>query len=246
MVEWVNAVYTKEWVIWTNVVLDYAYPLMILTHRQLIWGVYAPEYDPTLEQVDDKHLEVDNRKVTLSWYNWTIPRGHETPERFEEYCKMANTYMETCDACILCYSGIARETFESLSWLHALWQRSHGGIQTHKQLILAGLKEDCSEEWTVSEDEARAFARKINAPFTRMSSLTGKGVTEADIADIVRMVIFKKLSNEILQERKRALVQARLSNSQIKSELTVAVLGAHGTGEARLAERVSASIYTWR
>ena len=104
----------------------------------------------------------------------------------EKYKSIRPTYYRGCSAVIIVYDVTKRRSFDDLtSWISDY--EKYGDLPP--LYFLVGNKNDLLNEKVVSDDDANAFSKKINAEmFIKMSAMTGENVDET-FSEILKILI---------------------------------------------------------
>ncbi|KAJ3385953.1 Ras GTPase [Entophlyctis sp. JEL0112] len=145
---------------------------------QFIQSQFVDEYDPTIEDLYNKQVEVDNEVAVLDILDTA---GQE------EYSAMREQYMRTGQGFLLIYSIISRHSFEDIANFHAQILRVKDRAR-YFPCVLVGNKCDLEHDRKVSSAEGiQAAHRYGGVPFMEASARTRYHVDEA-FYELVRTI----------------------------------------------------------
>lgn len=130
--------------------------------RRYVMSIFDEKYLTTVGvKVDKKVVEVAGHEVTL--VIWDLAGE-------DEYNIVKSSHLRGASGYILVVDGTRRRSLDTVVDLHARAVEALGNVP----VILAINKSDLSDEWQISEDEARAALASI--PCFRTSALDGSNV----------------------------------------------------------------------
>eukprot|EP00039_Didymoeca_costata_P008848 m.117689 g.117689 ORF g.117689 m.117689 type:complete len:202 (+) comp14257_c0_seq1:2955-3560(+) len=107
----------------------------------------------------------------------------------EKYRGLAPMYYRGCAAAIVVYDITSRDSFEAVkSWVEELQTNGPNDVI----LVVAGNKADLESSRAIPTDEAKAYAKGINASFFETSAMTGVNVEDV-FQDIAQRIPESKL-----------------------------------------------------
>jgi GTPase KRas protein len=172
--------------------------------EQLALGIFLDDYDPTREDAYRKHTNINGKYCVVEFLD---TNSHEpSPSKWAQW-------IHESDAAMLVYSISSRQSFNQLEvvWKAIKGVKTQVGMWDPFQLCVVGNKCDLEAERQVSEEEGRAFAKKIGCSFEECSARTSKNV-EKVVHDLVRKVKtyrdnerirYEQLQEETRQEKER-------------------------------------------
>lgn len=127
---------------------------------QYIQGHFVDKYDPTIEDVYRKPVDIDGQPAVLTIVDTAGQDAFGT---------MRETYMKTGQAFVLVYSITDTESFQQLKKIYAQLRRTRGDGATIP-CIVVGNKLDLAAQRAVATDEGQMFARQAGSPFMEISA----------------------------------------------------------------------------
>jgi small GTP-binding protein len=116
----------------------------------------------------------------------------------EDYQNLLDEWISSASAFILMYAINDRETFESLK---AKVRRIEKNGATGIPIIIVGNKYDLKDQRTVSEEEAKEYAKSLNAKYFETSALTDEnGNVKIVFQECGAMILSK--NNETEEKKK--------------------------------------------
>lgn len=127
---------------------------------QYIQGHFVDRYDPTIEDVYRKPVDIDGQQAVLTIVDTAGQDAFGT---------MRESYMRTGQAFVLVYSITDSESFQQLKRIYAQLRRTRGDGATIACLVV-GNKLDLAAQRAVATDEGQMFARQAGAQFMEISA----------------------------------------------------------------------------
>ncbi|CAF0858800.1 unnamed protein product [Adineta steineri] len=157
---------------------------------QFVQGVFTPKYDPTIEDVYTKTLEIDEKQYSLEILDTAGS---------DEFSSMRDLYVNSGHGFVLVYSITSQATFNDV-------QRHYSriidikDIDTHGRpaIVLVGNKCDSENERVVSRETGQELARKWNCAFLETSAKDRTNVSEV-FYDLVRQIARKNQTSRSSQ-----------------------------------------------
>jgi GTPase KRas protein len=160
--------------------------------RRFVQGLFAYDYDPTIEDAYRKNLTVDGKPCVLDILDTA---GQE------DYVALRSTWMRERDGFLLVFSLCDRSTFEGLMPFVEQLYSIHEEELFAPPVVVIGNKSDLTSERQISYEEGLEFAMKqADGIYIECSALTGKGIQQA----------FERVTKEM---RKIAKQKAKKANS---------------------------------
>jgi GTPase KRas protein len=155
---------------------------------QLTQNHFITEYDPTIENSYRKQVNIDDETCMLDILDTA---GQE------EYSAMRDQYIRSGQGFIIVYSIVSKVSFESLSNFHDQILRVKD--EDFFPVVILGNKCDLEKEREVTTEEAKEYAKSINAPFYETSAKARINVEEG-FYQLVREI--RKWNQMIEQDNK--------------------------------------------
>lgn len=144
---------------------------------KFVKGDFILDYDPTIEDIYDHHINVDGELVNLKILDTA---GQE------DFKPMRTTYMRQGQGFIIVYAIDDRQSFDEVEFFYHDIKRTRMGEKV--PLILCCNKCDLENRRVVSKTEGKALASEIDATFFETSVLSNHNVEE----------IFREISRQML------------------------------------------------
>ncbi|CAF3436626.1 unnamed protein product [Rotaria socialis] len=146
---------------------------------QFVQGIFMPKYDPTIEDVYKKTVEIDEKQYSLEILDTAGT---------EEFSAMRDLYVKNGQGFVLVYSITSQATFNDLNEFYDRIMRIKD-TELHGQppLILVGNKSDLEDERVVGREVGQALARKWKSSFLETSAKDRANVNEI-FFDLVRQI----------------------------------------------------------
>ena len=166
--------------------------------RQFVENKFDNFVKPTYDQsISTKVIKLNNGKF-IKLCIWDT----SGQERFRSINKI---FYHDAKIVIFVYDITSRKTFDEIKsfWQKEVTESNPDACNFLYKFLVYGLaanKSDLYDKSTVSEDEARRFAREINAVFSSTSALVNSGITElyAELAEKVTSSQKKEKENKKL------------------------------------------------
>ncbi|CAF3436615.1 unnamed protein product [Rotaria socialis] len=146
---------------------------------QFVQDIFMPKYDPTIEDVYKKTIEIDEKRYSLEIVDTAGT---------EEFSAMKDMYIKDSHGFLLVYSITSLATFNDIS---GYYDRilSVQDIDTHGRpaIVLVGNKSDLGNERIITREDGQALANKWNCTFLETSAKDRANVTEV-FYDLVRQI----------------------------------------------------------
>ncbi len=146
--------------------------------QKFVNNTFSPQTETTLvSNCSEKDLEIDGKKIKLNLWDTA---GQE------QYRSLGRLFYKDSHIVILVYDIMIKDTFEAIKniWYNDL--KTFG--EKDNIIALVGNKSDCYEKEEVAENEAREYAKQINAHFFLVSAQNGNNIN----------VLFSTLAKEYL------------------------------------------------
>lgn len=130
-----------------------------------------------------KEMTVDGRLVKLQVWDTA---GQE------QFHTITKSYFRGAHGILLCFDLTSRDSFEKT---HVWMDSIHEAASENVDIILIGNKVDETEKRTVLTEEGEKLAKEYNIPYFETSAKTGKGISEAFVA-LIRKVMANKQSDQ--------------------------------------------------
>ncbi|CAF0885240.1 unnamed protein product [Adineta ricciae] len=146
---------------------------------QFVQGIFLPKYDPTIEDVYKKTVEIDEKQYSLEILDTAGT---------EEFSAMRDLYVKNGQGFVLVYSITSQATFNDLNDFYDRIMRVKD-VEIHGQppLILVGNKSDLEDERVVGREMGQALAKKWKCTFLETSAKDHGNVNEI-FFDLVRQI----------------------------------------------------------
>lgn len=146
---------------------------------QFVQGIFLPKYDPTIEDVYKKVVEIDEKQYSLEILDTAGT---------EEFSAMRDLYVKNGQGFVLVYSITSQATFNDLNEFYDRIMRvKDTEIHGQPPLILVGNKSDLEDERVVGREVGQALARKWKCSFLETSAKDRANVNEI-FFDLVRQI----------------------------------------------------------
>ena len=158
---------------------------------QYVQGIFVTKYDPTIEDIYRKEVEIDGQQCMLE-----ILDSAGT----EQFAMMRDLFIRNGEAFALVYSVTCQATLAELIDL-----RNHILIvkDTHDvPMVLVGNKCDLEKDREVSRELGRNLARQWGVPFIESSAKSRINVSEI-FHELVRQVDYKQQAKPKKPRRRR-------------------------------------------
>ncbi|KAJ5072101.1 ras gtpase-related [Anaeramoeba ignava] len=147
---------------------------------QLIHAQFIEEYEPTIEDMYQKQVEIDNKICRME----IIDTAGQ-----EEYSLMRDTYLRSGDGFMIVYAVNARESFDEVSKYRDYILKTKE-VPSYPMVIIAN-KSDLVNERDVSVEEGTDLAKIFGCPFLETSAKNRINVEEAFFSLIREIRNFK-------------------------------------------------------
>lgn len=144
---------------------------------QYIQGHFVERYDPTIEDVFRKPVEIDNQPAVLTIVDTAGQDAFGT---------VRDQYLKRGQGFLLVYSIADSESFQQLKRIYAQLLRTKGD-HTQMSCVVVGNKLDLAAQRAVSYDEGKLFATHARSPFVEISA-KNRGQVEEVFALLVRNI----------------------------------------------------------
>ncbi|CAF1096673.1 unnamed protein product [Adineta steineri] len=146
---------------------------------QFVQGIFMPKYDPTIEDVYKKTVEIDGKQYSLEILDTAGT---------EEFSAMRDLYVKNGHGFVLVYSITSQATFNDLDEFYDRIIRIKD-IEIHGQpaLVLVGNKSDLEDERVVGRQSGQELARRWKCTFLETSAKNLLNVNEI-FCDLVRQI----------------------------------------------------------
>ncbi|UJR28661.1 hypothetical protein I4U23_009890 [Adineta vaga] len=146
---------------------------------QFVQGIFLPKYDPTIEDVYKKTVEIDEKQYSLEILDTAGT---------EEFSAMRDLYVKNGQGFVLVYSITSQATFNDLNEFYDRIMRvKDTEIHGQPPVILVGNKSDLEDERVVGREMGQALARKWKCNFLETSAKDRANVNEI-FFDLVRQI----------------------------------------------------------
>ncbi|CAF0749767.1 unnamed protein product [Rotaria sordida] len=146
---------------------------------QFVQGIFMPKYDPTIEDVYKKTVEIDEKQYSLEILDTAGT---------EEFSAMRDLYVKNGQGFVLVYSITSRATFNDLQgYYDRIMRVKDTEINGQPPLILVGNKSDLEDERVVGREVGQALARKWKCTFLETSAKDHASVDQV-FFDLVRQI----------------------------------------------------------
>lgn len=160
--------------------------------RQL-HGFQPPSQTPTIGcHCSELSMDVDGKTVTLQVWDTA---GQEM------YRALVPVYLRGADVALIIYDITDMDSFQNLSqWFEQLADT----VPQEIPVFIIGNKIDLNRQQMIDDEQAKSFANRHHARFTKTSAVTGEGVEE----------LFKAVAKELahLKPIERAIKQTEKTN----------------------------------
>ncbi|CAF4891935.1 unnamed protein product [Rotaria sp. Silwood1] len=146
---------------------------------QFVQGIFMPKYDPTIEDVYKKVVEIDGRQYSLEILDTAGT---------EEFSAMRDLYVKNSHGFVLVYSITSRATFNDLDeFYNRIINKKDAEINGQPPLVLVGNKSDLEGERVVPRQDGQELARRWKCTFLETSAKNQSNVKEI-FFDLVRQI----------------------------------------------------------
>ncbi|CAF0897594.1 unnamed protein product [Adineta steineri] len=146
---------------------------------QFVQGIFLPKYDPTIEDVYKKTVEIDEKQYSLEILDTAGT---------EEFSAMRDLYVKNGQGFVLVYSITSQATFNDLNEFYDRIMRvKDSELHGQPPVILVGNKSDLEDERVVGREMGQALARKWKCTFLETSAKDRANVNEI-FFDLVRQI----------------------------------------------------------
>ncbi|CAF0900248.1 unnamed protein product [Rotaria sp. Silwood1] len=154
---------------------------------QFVQGIFMPKYDPTIEDVYKKTVEIDEKQYSLEILDTAGT---------EEFSAMRDLYVKNGQGFVLVYSITSQATFNDLQgYYDRIMRVKDTEINGLPPIILVGNKSDLEDERVVGREVGQALARKWKCTFLETSAKDHANVNQV-FFDLVRQI--NRLPNVVL------------------------------------------------
>ncbi|CAF1298373.1 unnamed protein product [Rotaria sordida] len=146
---------------------------------QFVQGIFMPKYDPTIEDVYKKNVEIDGRQYSLEILDTAGT---------EDFSAMRDLYVKNSHGFVLVYSITSRATFNDLDeFYNRIVHIKDTEIHGQPPLVLVGNKSDLEGERVVPRQDGQELARRWKCTFLETSAKVQLNVNEI-FFDLVRQI----------------------------------------------------------
>lgn len=146
---------------------------------QFVQGIFMHRYDPTIEDVYKKTVEIDGKQFSLEILDTAGT---------EEFSAMRDLYVKNGQGFILVYSITSQATFNDLEeFYERILRIKDVGHQNLLPLVLVGNKIDLEDERVVGRQAGQELARRWRCTFLEASAKSQANVNEI-FFEIVRLI----------------------------------------------------------
>jgi Ras-related protein Rap-1A len=146
---------------------------------QFVQGIFMPKYDPTIEDVYKKTVEIDGRQYSLEILDTAGT---------EEFSAMRDLYVKNGHGFVLVYSITSQATFNDLDEFYdRIIRIKDTEIHGQPPLVLVGNKTDLEDERVVGRQVGQELARRWKCTFLETSAKSQLNVNEI-FFDLVRQI----------------------------------------------------------
>ncbi|EDR25018.1 hypothetical protein, conserved [Entamoeba dispar SAW760] len=150
---------------------------------QFVSGHFVELYDPTLEEIYTKDIQVDGETVKL-----------QITDTFnsDEYEALRFLNISMADGFVLTYSITSKESLEEIKGIYEeIYRVKHKNKNEPIPIIIVGNKCDLENEREVTKEEGMNYADNINCPFIECSAKTNENINQ----------IFEIITRNILEQK---------------------------------------------
>ncbi|UJR20888.1 hypothetical protein I4U23_023997 [Adineta vaga] len=146
---------------------------------QFVQGIFMPKYDPTIEDVYKKTVEIDGERYSLEILDTAGT---------EEFSAMRDLYVKSGHGFVLVYSITSQATFNDLDdFYERIYRIKDAEIYGLPPLILVGNKSDLEDERVVGRQTGQELGRRWKCNFLETSAKNLSNVNEI-FYDLVRQI----------------------------------------------------------
>ncbi|CAF2828065.1 unnamed protein product [Rotaria sp. Silwood2] len=146
---------------------------------QFVQGIFMPKYDPTIEDVYKKVVEIDGRQYSLEILDTAGT---------EDFSAMRDLYVKNSHGFVLVYSITSRATFNDLDeFYNRIINIKDAELHGQPPLVLVGNKSDLEGERNVAPKDGQELARRWKCTFLETSAKNQLNVNEI-FFDLVRQI----------------------------------------------------------
>ncbi|CAF3239146.1 unnamed protein product [Rotaria socialis] len=146
---------------------------------QFVQGIFMSKYDPTIEDVYKKTVEIDGRQYSLEILDTAGT---------EDFSAMRDLYVKNSHGFVLVYSITSQATFNDLDeFYNRIVQIKDIELHGPPPLVLVGNKNDLDEERVVQRQVGQELARRWKCTFLEASAKHQLNVNEI-FYDLVRQI----------------------------------------------------------
>ncbi|CAF2928614.1 unnamed protein product [Rotaria sp. Silwood2] len=146
---------------------------------QFVQGIFLPKYDPTIEDVYKKTVEIDEKQYSLEILDTAGT---------EEFSAMRDLYVKNGQGFVLVYSITSQATFNDIQgYYDRIMRVKDTELHGIPPLILIGNKSDLEDERVVGREVGQALARKWKCTFLETSAKDHGNVNQI-FFDLVRQI----------------------------------------------------------
>ncbi|CAF1063257.1 unnamed protein product [Adineta ricciae] len=146
---------------------------------QFVQRIFMPRYDPTIEDVYKKNVEIDGQQYSLEILDTAGT---------EEFSAMRDLYVKNSHGFILVYSITSQATFNDLTdFYERIIRIKDTEIDGTPPLVLVGNKSDLEDERAVGRQIGQELARRWDCTFLETSAKNLLNVNEI-FFDLVRQI----------------------------------------------------------